>query len=207
MRRNSTRIIATLAVAGLTMLWVQTAQAHPDYGCQSCHVAHNATGDNSEVPLWNPAHTTTTLTGNYAPSDTTDATMSGPNGASKLCLSCHDGTYSHVDSEHSFGDGIRTGYDDDEDGNDDAYGMGSLAGTHPISFIYDTQLSTDDGELVDPTTLASDILDSNSRMQCTSCHDVHNTAAGHTPEDANNNLRWAYGYGTYAAFCRNCHEK
>ncbi len=207
MRRRTLQTIATIAVAGLTMMWVQTAQAHPEYGCSSCHVPHNAAGDNTEVPLWNPAHTTTTLTDNYAPAQSTDAALGAPNGASKLCLSCHDGTYSHVDSVHSFGSGTRTGVDEDGDGNDDPYGMGSLAGTHPISFVYDAQLATDDGELADPSGLASDVLDDAGRMQCSSCHDVHNTAAGHTPEDAGMNLRWSYGYGTYAAFCRNCHLK
>ena len=207
MKRRTMKTIATIALAGLAMMWVQTAQAHPEYGCGSCHVPHNAAGDNSEVPLWNPAHVTTTLTDNYTASQTTTATMEAPNGASALCLSCHDGTYSHVDSEHSFGEGLRTGVDEDGDGNDDAYGMGSLANTHPISFVYDAALASADGELVDPATLATDVLDGNSRMQCSSCHDVHNTAAGHDPADAGGNLRWATGYGTGATFCRHCHAK
>ena len=177
-----------------------TAQAHPDYGCNGCHVPHAAAADKS-VPLWNPQHTTTTLTGKYT-SDTMDATTSAPDGASKLCLSCHDGSYDHITTEHAFGSGN---------------GMGTLATNHPISFVYDSALASADGELVDPTTLAKDVLDANSKMQCTSCHDIHGTETGDVTDDPNTakdetvsspNLRWNYyGRAATASFCRNCHEK
>jgi hypothetical protein len=176
------------AVVGLCVLGsVSVTQAHPDYGCDSCHVPHNAAADQA-VPLWNPEHTTTTLTGNYTSPTMQGDTSGGVDGASKLCLSCHDGTHPHIDADHS---------------------IAALETTHPVSFVYDQALATADGELVDPTTLASDILDVNSKMQCTSCHDVHATAA------AAPNLRWAYAnaygasgfIGNNAAFCRNCHVK
>jgi hypothetical protein len=184
-------ILLVMAAAGIGLLLTtgrtDRAQAHPDYGCSSCHVPHNADADTS-VPLWNPAQTITTLTGNYS-SPTLDATVGAVDGASKLCLSCHDGTHSKIEGTHTQ--------------------IMSLEGTHPVSFVYDQALATADGELVDPTTLAPDILDLNGKMQCTSCHDVHSTAA------ASPNLRWPYANsfgagGTVlnnAAFCRNCHLK
>ena len=191
MRRLLSSIQAPLIVATLAGLGVlgsvEVSQAHPDYGCDSCHVPHNAAADQA-VPLWNPEHTTTTLTGNYTSPTMQADTSGGVDGASKLCLSCHDGTHPHVDADHT---------------------IASLETSHPVSFVYDQALATADGELVDPTTLASDILDINSKMQCTSCHDVHATAA------ASPNLRWPYenafgpgGFiGNNAAFCRNCHNK
>lgn len=199
--------IAMLIMVGCVVGWgvVNTADAHPDYGCASCHVPHAAAADQA-VPLWNPDHTTTVLTTNYS-SDTMDAATSAPDGASKLCLSCHDGSYSHVDDDHSFASSARP------TGN-----LGGLETSHPISFVYDAALAAADGELVDPTTLPSDILDANSKMQCTSCHDVHGTSVADIPDDPTTgtdesvnqpNLRWPYysGYGVTAAFCRNCHLK
>ncbi|MCC6679658.1 MAG: hypothetical protein IT445_02040 [Phycisphaeraceae bacterium] len=186
MKRTAHMMLTAFAAGLVGLVWAGSALAHPEYGCESCHVPHNADADPA-VPLWNPDHTTTTLTDHYA-SPTMDATVGSVDGASKLCLSCHDGTYPHVDAEHT---------------------IAALANSHPVSFVYDQQLATDDGELVDPTTLASDILDVNSKMQCTSCHDVHATAA------ASPNLRWPYensfanGATAFnnAAFCRNCHLK
>src|ERR1035438_10544635 len=55
--------------------------------CIFCHAPHNTTG---EGPLWNHelSHAT------YTPytSSTLKAAVDQPTGASKLCLSCHDGT-------------------------------------------------------------------------------------------------------------------
>lgn len=198
MRRLNRTFQITLGVAivGLTVfgLCVGQTQAHPDHGCSSCHVPHAGAGDNSEVPLWNPDHVDNTLTTNYTPSDTTDAILGAPDGASKLCLACHDGTASFMLSRTH----VLFGATGD---------LGGLETTHPISFVYDTQLADDDGELVDPTTLAPDVLDGNSKMQCISCHDVHDTEG--RQDEAN--LRWTYDNsveeGSEATFCRNCHLK
>lgn len=198
---------------------------HSSRSCESCHVPHAAAGDNTQVPLWSPSHLTTTLTTGYS-SPTMDATVGAPDGASALCLSCHDGSYAHVSADHSLGAGEA---------------MGALINSHPVSFVYDAALVAADDELVDPSTLADDVLDGQSKMQCTSCHDIHSTAPfgkSHkeqdfilvngvkTPVDTNNDgnltndlntnshdghyLRWSYASspaGTQAAFCRNCHLK
>lgn len=190
MKRTARTLISALGVGLVGVMWVASsapnAQAHPEYGCESCHVPHNAF-DEDGVPLWNPDHSTQTLSGQYS-SPTLDADVGVIDGASKLCLSCHDGTYEHVDADHT---------------------IASLENSHPVSFVYDQTLATTDGELVDPTTLDADILDVNSKMQCTSCHDVHATFV------AAPNLRWVYEneFGANgvifnnAPFCRNCHNK
>lgn len=202
MRRFTQLLLACAAVTALATLWIGTAQTaeafHSDYSCASCHVPHAAFGDNSDVPLWNPAHTETVLTDFYTnPDGTLDATVGQVDGASKLCVSCHDGSYSHVSGEHTFGPAT-----------DGTNGMGMLATSHPVSFVYDAALFAADGELVDPSTLESDVLDGNEKMQCTGCHDIHVQAA-----DPDRYLRWVPDYGargrgvTSDGFCRKCHVK
>ncbi len=200
-------LMVALGVTLVLSFGAPTVTAHPDRGCSGCHVPHGGDGDNSTVPLWNPQHTTTTLTGGYSnPNNTFNATITGPTGSSKLCLSCHDGSYAPVHADHRF-DGA-------------AGSLGTLTNSHPISFAYDAALAAADGELVDPSTLPADVLDGNQQMQCTSCHEVHNTAS----RQKTANLRWAYpvdtgdpattvsdtyvnGQGLTYVFCTKCHVK
>jgi hypothetical protein len=93
--------------------------------------------------------------------------FSDPDGHSKLCLSCHDGTVA-VDS---FGGRTGTSF---------LVSIGTdLRNHHPISFDYDSALALADGELHDPATtpagggtIRSELL-FDDRLQCSSCHDVH----------------------------------
>jgi len=201
------KTLINLGLASLTVavvMWgalAPSAQAHPDFGCKSCHVPHGAYSEDA-VPLWNPEHSEITrdLGANYS-SKTMDASVAGiPDGASKLCLSCHDGSYDHVSDAHSFDTAAEPGG-----------GLGTLAQSHPISFIYDDALAAQDGELVMPSTfddeggIGNDVLDGNGKMQCTSCHDIHATEG----RQEEHNLRWSYdvNFQDTAAFCRNCHVK
>jgi len=145
--------------------------------CVYCHAPHNTSTTSGNSLLWNRANSTATSYTLYA-SPTLNATLGAPTGISKLCLSCHDGTIA-IDS---FGGAT---------GNVNA-GGGALLGTdlsndHPISFTYDAALVTADPGIKAITTAVSigsntattiaGLLDSNGQMQCSSCHDVHNTAA------------------------------
>lgn len=197
-----------IAMVAVVVGFALNAQAHPQRGCSSCHVPHNGVGDgsaesNGQVPLWNPLHSVTVLTDYYTGSATIDATMAAPTGGSKLCLSCHDGTYPNVSSAHRFGQinqkivgGVPV-----------VNGMGNLTNNHPISFTYDADLLTKDPNLVDPSTLPKDVLSKDGKMHCYSCHQVH----AHTDRQETANLRWAYtpdtDATTTAAFCRHCHKK
>ena len=164
-------ILLSLAVAA-GLFAVITGSAH-DFSalgwntggeiCQPCHTPHNADVSVSLSPLWNHEITTATFTP-YARA-TIDATDLGqPDGDSLLCLSCHDGSV----ALDSFGG---------------ASGSTAIAGSanvgtnlnndHPVSFTYDATLVTNDGELNAPPAA---YLDSASKVQCSSCHDVHNTA-------------------------------
>ncbi|HHJ15237.1 MAG TPA: cytochrome C [Gammaproteobacteria bacterium] len=149
--------------------------------CVVCHTPHHADTTVTEAPLWN--HELTTQTFAMYTSPTLDAAQDAqPTGASKLCLSCHDGATA-IDA---FGGNVGTifmGGPAAVGANDD------LTDDHPISITYDAALATVDQGLHDPTAttvtigdggdktrtgLVSDLMLPSDKVQCSSCHDVHN---------------------------------
>ncbi len=165
--------------------------------CIVCHTPHNADITVPDAPLWNHEVTTSNFTLYDSPSFDGAATIGQPSGASKLCLSCHDGTV----AMDNFG-GITNG-GDFMTGNE-LVGT-DLSNDHPISFTYDAALATSDGGLYDPTTTNSGVggtIDQDfllaGQLQCSSCHDVHNGAG------LANLLRVT---NAGSALCLTCHNK
>lgn len=139
--------------------------------CLPCHAPHN--NQPGVTPLWNHALSAATYTV-YTNANSMDATTGTPDGSSKLCLSCHDGTI----ALDNYGGHTSTGSPITGNAN-----LGSnLSNDHPISFLYNTALATADGELFDPSIIGSgiggmtisDAMLEDGKMQCSSCHDVHN---------------------------------
>lgn len=133
--------------------------------CIFCHIPHNA---NPSRALWNREQSLEVS--QLYESSTLEAALEQPTGASRLCLSCHDGTL-------ALG-AIR------ETGGGPAPSAGPLTGRtvlgtdlsddHPISFLYDVTLAARRGDLVSPDLLPSHVkLDQSGQLQCTSCHDPH----------------------------------
>lgn len=168
--------------------------------CIFCHAPHNNANVAGDV-LWNHALSTATYTLYSSPS--MNATVPVPGGVSKLCLSCHDGTVA-IDSW-----GARTGTVFVTGGKN----LGTnLSNDHPIGILYDAALVTADGTLR-PTTTAvtigsgaqtksgtiASVLLSASKVECSSCHDVHNTftSGGDLLKIAN----------TASGLCLTCHGK
>lgn len=169
--------------------------------CLPCHTPHGAkTGADNLVPLWNHDVTAATFTLYSSPTGTLDASdLAQPDGVSKACLSCHDGTIAV-----------------------DAYGtntpvptmigtpLGSdLSNDHPISFTYNTALATTDGELFDPATTDAGLSTAGTiqnrllftdQLECASCHDVHNTECDTCPS-------LLLKDNTGSALCLTCHDK
>ncbi len=127
-------VYATVAYAGIT------GSKHDFSGrgwgsneiCIFCHTPHNAkTVTGYKAPLWNHQVTTATYTLYSSPSLKRNPTQ--PNGPSKLCLSCHDGTVA-IDS---FGNQTGTHF---------ATGQANLgtnlSDDHPISIAWDHQTLT-----------------------------------------------------------------
>ncbi|HEX9047738.1 MAG TPA: hypothetical protein VF988_11995, partial [Verrucomicrobiae bacterium] len=117
--------------------------------CVFCHTPHFATGDG---PLWN--HTMSSAFYTPYSSATLKATVGQPTGASRLCLSCHDGTVA-LGSLHNPASGIDMNVTTMPSGRSN---LGTdLSADHPISFVYDHALAVADGNLLDPATLPQEV--------------------------------------------------
>lgn len=149
--------------------------------CVGCHAPHN-TATLADAPLWN--HTLSTATYTVYASSTMNAVVGQPGSTSKLCLSCHDGTVAVNSFGGVTGTTFLTGADN--------FGT-ALGNDHPIGMTYDAALVTADGALQPITTavtigavgkqkvgtIASNML-YGGKMECASCHDVHNTFTAST---------------------------
>jgi len=172
--------------------------------CGVCHTPHGSSG-NSLAPFWNHA-TTATNPFTLFQSLTLTATMAQPAGASKACLSCHDGTVA-IDS---FGGSTGTHFV-----SGDALIGTDLSNDHPVSFTYDTALATSDGGLNDPSTKTigagggglsgkkiSEGLLADGKLECSSCHDVHKNK-GYSQSSA----KLLLVDNAKSALCLTCHNK
>jgi len=163
--------------------------------CRVCHTPHNADTSVTGAPLWN--HKVTAATFTLYSSSTLNATVGQPDGPSKLCLSCHDGTVA-LDNFGGKINGTKFIWGNYLIGTD-------LSNDHPISFTYDAALATADNGLYNPTTqasglggtIAADML-IDSKVECSSCHDVHN-GSGLADLLVKNNGG--------SALCLTCHDK
>jgi predicted CXXCH cytochrome family protein len=140
--------------------------------CQFCHTPHAAS---PAAPLWNR-----TDPGSYYQtyeSSTLKATVGQPTGASRLCLSCHDGTIAlsqTYNSRNAPGGGAIF-----ISASDRGYLGTDLSDDHPISFPYDSGLAARKGQLHDPSTVSLTLpLEHGRNMQCTTCHDPHDDQFG-----------------------------
>ncbi len=166
--------------------------------CVFCHTPHGGDQTAGE-PLWSRPTSTATYTP-YLSSTTDASSPPGPPGASsKVCLSCHDGTMAiglvvnlnglpvNIAMNGTAAGGVMP------DGTS-ATGTGytrnlgvDLSNDHPISFTYDTTLSSNDGELHPPPVVSGSTTIvgnrsfgvkptfplENNQMQCITCHDPH----------------------------------
>jgi hypothetical protein len=161
--------------------------------CGPCHMAHGSDPNNQFIPLW--SHETDNAP--FQPFVSPHGTAIGdPDGASRACLSCHDGTLAYNQLKGR----VPTGQSEQFVLGDYVIGGGhDLRGDHPVSFLYSAAVNAS------PTNtlkLASEILGGAynpgnntggtlpvgnnlqgqtvgqaflraGKMQCTSCHDVH----------------------------------
>jgi predicted CXXCH cytochrome family protein len=132
--------------------------------CLPCHTPHNALLPGEENVLWNHAETQETFT-MYSSS------AGQPEGASKMCLSCHDGVTAIDSYGGNIGSIVLTG--------DAALGT-DLSDDHPIGIEY----PSDPAGYNDPSTFDPGInygpgvqlveINGTERVECTSCHEPHN---------------------------------
>lgn len=159
--------------------------------CIFCHTPHSSS---PRKPLWNRPDPGATYT--LYSSSTIQANIGQPDRSSLLCLSCHDGTIAlgNVLSRSApivFTGGITTM----PPGNTNL--TIDLSDDHPISFLYNSSLATEDGELVDPATLTGPVKLEGGYMECTACHDPHKNPISDFLVATNEN----------SALCLYCHDK
>ena len=168
-----------------------------DQTCKFCHTPHNAQSSQL-APLWNHGSAATVIynlygEGGSSPTFKATNTISQPSGSTKACMSCHDGTvamdtFGTQTGTHKMGGKSNLGAD--------------LRNDHPVSFTYDSALATADGHLAMP--VSGSWVDAgrkvplfNSKMECASCHDVH--------DDSNSPFLRKNNVGS--ALCLSCHIK
>ena len=153
--------------------------------CVFCHTTHNAA---FQAPLWNRENPGGTYRMYW--SETMDAYGSSaeapqPNGSSKLCLSCHDGTIALGSTVSEGRIAMRGGITTMPSTSESNLGR-DLSGDHPVSFTVTDHLVTMNNSKGDvPLRSASEMrnhplakLDGQDRIQCTTCHDPHRNPSG-----------------------------
>lgn len=165
--------------------------AMEDQVCIFCHAPHNSS---PIKPLWNRSMSLESYT--IYTSRSLDAEPGQPTGASKMCLSCHDGTIAlgSVLSQNSpilmSGGVTAMPAGPGHIGTD-------LADDHPISFRFDSALTAKDPKLRPPSSMPHELkLDQNSELQCTTCHDAHNNSFG----------KFLVMRNTSSELCNSCHN-
>ena len=176
-----------------------------DQICIFCHTPHSATPDS---PLWSRPDPATSsfpiygnplvIAGSLGNNPATQRSHSQyntaalyPNGASRMCLSCHDGVtaiglLNDSTTINMLGGTNLVSY------NSTSPAIINLSTSHPISFVYDSLVLADlvgfttglgsekygAGSYVLPDGTVDTPLDGQSRMQCTTCHDPHDDTRG-----------------------------
>jgi len=161
-----------------------------DQICIFCHVPHNAS---PVAPLWNRYNPTTHYRIYRSP--TLQARIDQPGPASKLCLSCHDGSVAlGLTLDRPATDPIPMTYPYMPTGR--ANLTTDLSDDHPIGFRYDRALANRDRQLR-PAEMVDHrlVLGPRGELECTACHDPHNNELG-------NFLRITDRQG---ALCTACH--
>jgi predicted CXXCH cytochrome family protein len=153
--------------------------------CVFCHTPHNAA---TQAPLWNredPGGRFEMYWSETMDAYTSAAAAPQPNGASKLCLSCHDGTIA-LGSTVATGNIPMTGGITTLPSSSEAYLGRDLSGDHPVSFrVTDNLIAANNSKGDVPLRSLTEMqahpevrLDSESRLQCTTCHDPHRDPYG-----------------------------
>ncbi len=169
--------------------------------CKFCHIPHNAS---PAVPLWD--HTLSSVSHSQYTSSTMASTyeIQFPNGPSKLCLSCHDGTIAIgsvstgqiavtggtlVDPDQSLAANTSSNLGGNTGGN--------LTDDHPFSIVFNHSTK---GNQFHCTGCHDTHANTSDNIRCTTCHDPHR-------EDRDPTTRkFLIQNNSASALCLKCHK-
>ena len=175
-------VLSAASLPGFTQTMMKSAHDFQNHSwntntgkdvCVVCHTPHKTSVTAKAAPLWN--HASTKINFIIYAGTTMQEIVGQPDGNSKLCLSCHDGTVAVANAGSMTTKSKRMiGINNPET---------SLTNDHRVSFTYNTALTKTDLGLHDPslqTGIGNTTIDASmlfdGKMQCASCHDVHNLA-------------------------------
>jgi hypothetical protein len=149
-----------------------------DEVCKFCHIPHS-----SVVPeqLWARRLSDARYqVPEIRPGGSARISAPQPDGSSRLCLSCHDGTVALGDIGGRPRRIAMMGGDHLSSGRKGYIGT-DLSGSHPISFVVpdqDPDVTGESGDMalrpLSAIRADPDVpIDTNGKMQCTTCHDPH----------------------------------
>ena len=222
MRKEPIAFIFLILIAAIALLYSLPARGASIVGskhdistsatnepCAFCHTPHFASATIS-APLWNRNVKPVTYQ-MYTSSTIDTAIPSAPVGVSLACLGCHDGATSGS-NEHSLLNGPGSGSVPDTTsslncqrchgsfyGGTDPNWLGTdLRNDHPISIAYPTA-AQDAGFFIPPNLQKgwADIPLYSGKVECPSCHNVHDPSKIPFLRIAN----------TGSALCYKCHNK
>jgi len=175
--------------------------------CAVCHSPHDSGANRaSNGPLWN--HEVSGVTFTLYSSDNPIAesnNVTDVSGSSRLCLGCHDGVTA-LDAYN--GDPGTTPLATPGKIIPNLNGTtGDLSGTHPISVVYNEdpayQLNPIGGVTLGGVSPLANVL-VNTRVECSTCHDVHNNTG---PGGETQGAMLLRADPTGSALCLACHNK
>ncbi len=195
---------------------------YSDRVCVFCHTPHGANPD-IQAPLWNRAVDTSAAYQMYQSSTMDTSVPAGPMDVSLICLGCHDGVSAYVvvagysvSTKHDLlnapgpgGTPDTTSYPNCRRCHGPIYGdppfpvLGNdLRNDHPVSMIYPTAAQDPDFNIPPDLTngwggTGQDVKLYSGRVECSSCHDVHDPAIPPFLRKSNDG----------SALCLTCHIK
>ncbi len=159
--------------------------------CVFCHTPHNAS---PRTPLWNKDMESVNYSAYpiyWSSTMVSPKVLTGPTGASRLCLSCHDGTLALGEvlrPSDTISMNVPAGIPATSRSN---FGT-SLASHHPISFSYYDAAANPE---INPNPPDSLLFYNNGVIQCTTCHDPHD----------NSNKKFLAVSNEFSGLCILCH--
>jgi len=191
-------------------LGAEFANGGNNRSCLLCHIpTGKANGGGSlgskDFPLWDRGSSSNTFISytngdNKKRQSTADLLAVQPGRLSKFCLGCHDGVHASNNYGKAAIDSRIIARILDTSPSKVVGGGGDLSNHHPIGFDYELVRSAKKSIAPDSHRIGihaiSDLLD-NGKVECTTCHSVHNK--GNTGEK----LLWVSDRGS--ALCLSCH--